>query len=92
MPTFEFCQMTPALGLRQFVELGGNDVADNTVIHQPGPRPGVCIESRVPAVHQQQRSPSSRREIVPGQAIERVAGGIASSRVAVSRQVHQVER
>ncbi len=87
--------MTPALGLRQFVHLGGDHVDVHAPIHEPGPHPDVRVEPRVTAVHEQQRrrrAPPPGPEIGGGQLVEGHPGSVSTPRVAVSRQVHQEER
>lgn len=88
----QFAEVTPALGLRQFVDLGGDHVARHAVVHEPCPRTHVGVQSRMPAVHQQQGGAARGPEILRRQLVERLAGRLSAAGVAVARQIHQVER
>ncbi len=84
--------MTPPFGLRQFVQLGGHDVAGDAVIYQPGPGAMIRVQTRMPAVHEEQRGPAPRRKVVRRELIESGPRRIATAGVPVAGQVDQEER
>src|SRR5687767_6977873 len=89
--------MTPAFGLRQFVHLGGHDMAIDAKPLQPVPCAAIDLQAGMPAVDEHEyaataRVRRSRAEVRCRERIKLVARRVATAGISVARQVDEVER